>query len=283
MKCSLCDSDNIKANIYILPLELKNKTIETNVFRCNSCGTHFRDVDYSSQELKEHFDVASYTLLQYEKKWKQMRKLFFLDLLSKVENSLGRLDSKKLLDVGCSYGHMMEIFKNNGGFTVCGVEINDVIRQRLTNNGYKVFKDIEELSGDKFNVIALIDSLYYFNAPVPLLKKIYSLLDDNGLLLIRVTNRAWIANLYCLLGMRVPEIVMGDAKYSVSYKGMKELFRRTGFAIEKVFVTEKGKQAGSVKKWLFYKFTQFISESGIVKISPGLIFLCRKREDLREK
>ena len=180
---------------------------------------------------------------------------------------------------------MMEIFKDKGGFDVYGVEINDALRQRLMNEGYKVFKDINELqdNGSSFNAITLIDSLYYFNEPVPLLKKIYSLLDDKGVLLIRVTNRVWIANLYCLMGVRVPGIAMGDAKYSYSYQGMKELLHKTGFAIEKTFVTEKGKQADSMRKRLFYKFTQLVSETGIVKISPGLIFLCRKREDLSTK
>ena len=176
---------------------------------------------------------------------------------------------------------MMEIFKDKGAFNVYGVEINDVIRQRLINKGYKIFKNIEEIqNNDKFNAITLIDSLYYFNEPVPLLKKICSLLDDKGVLLIRVTNRVWIANLYCLMGMRVPGIAMGDAKYSYSYQGMKELLHKTGFALEKTFVTEKGKQADSMRKGLFYKFTQLVSETGIVKISPGLIFLCRKRGDL---
>ena len=277
MKCPICSGICIDENSYAFSLNLGNsKTIETNVHRCRGCGVHFRDVDYSSEEIQSHFDVACYTSQKHEKLYEEWRQQYFLYLMTEILREL-RSPHRKLLDIGCSYGHMMKIFKENGEFDVCGIEIHKDLRARLADKGYNVFKSIKEISGITFSVISLIDTLFYFQQPLDLLIDVYKLLDDDGVLLIRVRNTAWIANLCCRLGITVPSVCMRDAKYSFTYRSLEYLLDQAGFVISKVICAERGKSMPLGLAWLFYRFTELISKIGIARITPGLLITSRKK------
>ena len=243
---------------------------------CGNCGVHFRNVNFNSEKIKTHYDVVGYVLPSTEDHYRKQRSNYFLWLHEVANSYLNTAPNKKLLDIGCAYGHMMQIFREQGDYDVYGVELNANLRLKLTKDGYKVFGNIEEISSPKFDVITLIDSLYYFEEPGYLMRHLNSLLSNDGILLIRVTNRAWLANLFYKFGLRVPYIFMGDAKYSYTLKGMQCLLKNNGFLVEKLIVTEKGKSVPFGKKLVFYKATQFLSKIGPIKISPGLIFVCRK-------
>jgi len=275
MKCSICESNNIKENLYTLPFLIEGGFIDTNICVCSNCGIHFRNIDFNSEKIKKHYDVASYVLPSYEETYKNQRKDFFI-WLHEVANSYVTRSNKKLLDIGCSYGHMMQIFKEQGHYDVYGLELNANLREKLSTDGYKVFGNLEEISDSKFDVITLIDSLYCFEEPYHLMKHLNTLLSDDGILIIRITNRAWLASLFYKLGLKVPYIFMGDAKYSYTLKAMQLLLQKNGFLIEKVITTEKGKSIKFGIKTLFYKVTEILSKIPKIKISPGLIFICRK-------
>jgi len=130
MECSICTSDNVQAGAYAIPFDLGvNGRIDTHVHRCRSCGVHFRDIDFDSPEVGGHFDVVGYVRNTNRDVQRKAREHFFRYLLAQAARQLGTTRGKRLLDVGCSHGHMMSLFETEGGFSVCGVERNAGLRE----------------------------------------------------------------------------------------------------------------------------------------------------------
>ena len=278
MKCPICGKIRIRTNIYTLPFYIEGNSIESNVHKCNNCGVHFREIDFTAKKIKTHFDVTSYMLPENEKHYKESREYFFRYILMIAESYQQDLSNKLLLDIGCSYGDLMKIFLDIGKYNVFGVEINESMRKRLKAKGFKVFDNIVNIPQiERYDLITSIDSLYYFESPVEAIRKFHIILKNNGLLLIRITNRAWITEIFIKLKLKVPYGLMGDAKYSFTYRAMKELLLSNGFRIERLITSEKGKKHSSLGRRLFYWVTQFNGKFRI-PISPGLILVCRKEQ-----
>jgi len=60
MNCPVCEEENIENDVYQLPLAVKNDSLITSVSICRNCGLHFRNIDYTSSRVKEHFDIVGY-------------------------------------------------------------------------------------------------------------------------------------------------------------------------------------------------------------------------------
>lgn len=262
--------------MYTMPLRTADGSIETPISICRNCGLHFRDVDYASTSVKTHFNVVDYVLDKGEEHYRSSREPFFFALMRIVESFRQATSGDVLLDIGCAYGHMMDVFHDTGHYDVYGVEINSGLRDRLTNRGLKVFETVGDIRETRFDVITMIDSLYYFESPIRIMSDVRERLGDDGLLLLRVTNRAWLADICRRLHLRVPYVFMGDAKYSFTHRAMRELLSRTGFVIERVIASETGKVHSTLKKRIFYGVTALLGKIGIL-ISPGLIYIIRKK------
>ena len=279
MRCPICSSKKVKENVYSSPLTIKEGKINSPITVCSNGGVHYRNINYTSPKVQSHFDVVTYVSDEYEKFYRESREPFFLDLIKEIfiySPSLSDKSRKNFLDIGCSYGHLMDIFKKYR-FDVYGIEINARLRMRLNDKGYKVFRTINDLpKEEKFDVIAMIDSLYYFESPHEILIHLGQFLAKNGLLIIRITNRTWLANIFLNLNMSVPYILMGDAKYSFTPKSIKILVENSGLEIKKIIFGPERKKKQTIKKKLYYIFTELFSQMGIL-ISPGLIYFVGKK------
>jgi SAM-dependent methyltransferase len=90
-----------------------------------------------------------------------------------------------ILDIGCGTGHYLYKFKEYGFTNLLGVDpfINETINYK---NGLTIKKtNISEIDGS-WDVIMLHHSLEHMENQVETLKKITSLLKDNGICLIRI-------------------------------------------------------------------------------------------------
>jgi len=191
--------------------------------------------------VKERFDIASYVSEDAEDRYSNARKLYFCNLFKIVESYRYDTAVKAVLDVGCSYGHLMDLFLVQDNYAVYDIEINEFLRKKLRDKDYKIFESLQNIMETKFDIILMIDCLYYFENQVDTINYVRENLNENGLLIIRVTNRAWLANLVTKTGFRVPYILMGDSKYPYTYKEMNILLGSNGFYVEKVIFKEKGK------------------------------------------
>lgn len=251
-------------------------TITTNIARCNDCGTWFRTIDPSHPELITHFDVASYTQEKNEQSlWKSRRGFFqYLYAICEAARPTSGAPSN-ILDFGCAYGHMLDVFAEHG-FVTHGIEIVSDLRDQCRERGHRMYCSIDELpAAQAFNVVALIDSLYCTNDPSEILHKLHSHLTQDGVLLLRIANRAPFLNLFHFLRRPITSSLIGDSKFIFSFRGLERLCARTGYAIEQIILHERGKRTKCGPKALYYLVSPIISRLVRQPITPGIILVCR--------
>lgn len=148
----------------------------------------------------------------------------------------------------------------------------------LKNKGLTIFESIENLTeGKEYDVISLIDSLYYCKEPINLIRGLYKKTRQNGLIILRITNRNWLAKLKKFIFRKEIGLALGDATISYSKKSISYLLEKNGFKILKITSIEKGKSIATMTK-IFYILTSILSILTIGKInfSPGLIIIAKK-------
>lgn len=281
MICRLC-GNNQTALIGNLPFYMEGKDVITEIYKCNSCGCYWRNF-LNLCKFEEHFEIASYTNIELESKWWLKRHLYFQNLAQLIIScSDSNWKRMNVLDVGCSYGHFMEILSKSG-YKCSGVEIVDHLRKSLEKKGkFTLYKNIFEIPKKlKFDVITLIDSLYYFDDPVSALHSLNKLLNPTGIMVIRISNRTTILNFYSLfLKNRISNKIFGDQLFAFSDKSIKLMLKKCDLTIQFFFLKEPGKQ--SHESWLvnlYYNITPFFSNITGIKLSPGIIYICKKNSE----
>ena len=190
----------------ILPecLLCKNKCLEQisihnvfgeNIYYCSECGFGFcwpmpddntlRDYYlkeyYRNQE--EKFSSYFYVLKSYKYAWSRFQ------YLSKfIQKNI------RVLDIGCSFGSLLEYFQDMGA-EVFGTEAS---RQPINNISSKLdgrikegFDFFREYPSEQFDLIILSHVLEHFNNPYNL-DKCCNMLKENGLLFVEVPNEGRI-------------------------------------------------------------------------------------------
>ena len=144
-----------------------------------------------------------------------------------------------------------------------------------------------QLSEKRFDVITFVDSFYYFEDPFETLQRCHRLLKPGGELLIRVTNRNRMAQIYRLVcfvkfrGKDVPEMpfwTTDDAISCHSRRSLTKLMNKTGFRIIGLTCLEKGKKVESLGLRAFYQLTSVLTQVtyGHICLTPGIICLATR-------
>jgi SAM-dependent methyltransferase len=287
INCKICGSEALQ-KIASLPLETADKIITSEITKCLVCGTFSSALDYSDSEVQSHFELASYTDVKFEKHYLESKRPLFQAILQQIKSLIYLSPNKATcLDIGSSYGHMLDLFKSNG-ITVQGVEIVDRLREDLKKRGYQIYKSISEVPEENvYDIITFIDSFIYLEDPVKTLTELRPHLRDNGILVIRIPNRTPFLNMARLLRMPIKTSLFLDSKHNFSLKGMRIIFEKTGFKLMKVVAKEKGKKPIVDVKGEKMPFSKIIYGhiSNILCsvlgtrisaiLSPGLLFFCK--------
>jgi SAM-dependent methyltransferase len=249
----------------------------TPLLRCKYCGAVCRCLD--KDDPRGHCDVASYTDPAFEEAYRRQRTRFFRGLISLVARET-REFPKSCLDFGCSYGHLLLLLRDMGCETY-GIEQCDQARKMCQRHGFHVYPSVDELDGSlQFDLITLIDSLYYVSDPRLLLSDLRKRLTDNGRMLIRIANRNWILNSLNRLGRREYFASwLGDATIGYTRRTLDVLLRNTGYRIVGTHYWEPGKQHSDLLRRMFYLTSSVITSAslGSVVISPGITVIAAKQ------
>jgi SAM-dependent methyltransferase len=232
----------------------------------------------SPSEVLAHCGVASYTRPEAAFAIFLQRAEFLRSLTSLAEKELGRRP-RTSLDVGCSYGHLLALLEASGCQAV-GTETCEATRNHAKDQGFSVFKSVEELPPARFELITLVDSLYYFVEPRPLPSALRDRLTDDGRLLIRVANRNWIAILAKHLMHRQDfGGWLGDASVFYSLSSVRRLLEETGYRIRGVRYWESGKVNLPTPTRVFYWASYVLTalSFGRLVLSPGITVVASKR------
>jgi SAM-dependent methyltransferase len=229
-------------------------------------------------EIKAHFEIAPYVHVSNAGKWKEMRRMYF-DYLAQEINKVRPLTSDtKVLDIGCSFGHLLESFQLLNA-RCYGVEIVDSTREYAiaSHPDFKIFESLASIPDYyNFDIVTMIDVLYYLDDPLDYMISLNARLEESGLLLLRVTNRAWLISLLRKLNISLKYDYFSDAKYLFTDNTMRLLLQKSGFIILKSFSTEKGKKFFDLSRFLFYKFSPI---SRLLGFNPTLFIACTSAYD----
>jgi hypothetical protein len=120
--------------------------VASNMMLCPLCGTINRDIDPSSEQLRSHFDVASYTRDSNEPHARDARLPFFRWLIEIFEGTrgTGTIRNGRFLDVGSAYGHLLEAIRNAGGYADA-VETVARLREQIQSRGFSAYSTLDDV------------------------------------------------------------------------------------------------------------------------------------------
>jgi len=176
--CSLCSDTNYRV------LFVKNGL---DFVRCNSCG-----FVYVNPRLKEDKILEGYSDSEYAESNRIWKKVLLDDKQHSFNDNaytflLDRLKEKKpnggkLLDVGCSIGHFMEIAQKYG-YSTEGVELEPDAREEAEKKGFIVHDSLLEnlqFSEGSFDIVSLLGLIEHLPNPVNFMKEVNRILPKNG-------------------------------------------------------------------------------------------------------
>lgn len=203
---------------------------EFSLFRCDKCGLVFVHPQPSDSQLTSYYDEQYYNRpprLGWLSAWLHQR-----THISRAKRIATALPAGRILDVGCGPGHMLAALQDLG-WEVEGLEVSEqaasVARERY---GLPMHVgSMADLVGTSygFDVITMWDVLEHVRDPNRVVEGVYSLLNGNGMLIIRVPN---IGSLEARLfnkhwtGLDVPRHL-----YHFSERSLSQLLSRRGFRI----------------------------------------------------
>lgn len=136
----------------------------------------------------------------------------------------------RVLDVGCSNGVFLDIFREKGWET-WGVEPSGS-GSAAKNKGHKIIKDTFEkakLQEDYFDLIILNHTLEHLDNPLQVLTKIYKLLKYDGVLFVDVPNAGGLGAK--LLGKCWPYRLPLEHKWQFTKQSLTVFLEKSGFKI----------------------------------------------------
>lgn len=274
MICGACGS-MAEESAGAIPFYLKSGSIQTALWKCQYCGTYMRDVDYENPSIREHFDVTSYTDPSTEQHWRTLRTGLFKYVIELAGNHLARaLPGSRTLDFGTAFGILLELLRDAGARPE-GVEVVPTLRELGRSRGLVVHEDLHTLPSRAYDLITAIDSFYYSNDPHATLLRFNELLTPEGVLILRLTNRTWYFDLVRSLGRGISPRRFDDIKFNYSIDGAARLLERSGFNIERVYWSDKGRGDLRPLAYLYYKCSPFLANYLSLRISPGMIIVAR--------
>ena len=148
------------------------------------------------------YDIKSfsdaYDKMRYENKGMNANDLVEIPNFRKL---IPDLNNKKVLDLGCGYGEKDIYCKELGAKEVLGIDISEhMLKIALDNNKdkditYKLMamEDIDKLE-EKFDVVISSLAIHYVKDYDKLIKDIYNLLNEDGILIFSIDHPLRIAN-----------------------------------------------------------------------------------------
>lgn len=158
------------------------------------------------------------------------------------------LRSKKILDLGCGAGRL-SLFASKYANEVLGIDyVEKAISfatnfAKITNRNNVKFTvaDLDDFSGEKFDVILISDVLQHVDKPLQTLKKSHKLLKNNGIVIISIPNfnnfrgHVWLTlqSLFNLpMSLTDTYQITSEEMNRLSIKSEFDIIKTTGYSYE---------------------------------------------------
>jgi 2-polyprenyl-3-methyl-5-hydroxy-6-metoxy-1,4-benzoquinol methylase len=234
--CLLCNANNSK--------KIYSERGSLGIVECKDCGliyttprpketeqNYFGDATVFYQEAEFIFKGKKihHRDKNYEYELEQIKKL---------------KPAGKLLDIGTNMGFFLRKARD-AGFDVEGVEPSPSLAKIATAEfGLKIknsFFSKELFPAKSFDVATMIDVFEHVTSPVPILKDVYEVLKDDGILCIKVPNGNYNKlklSLAKMLGREQQHDLFNSYEHVAHYTptSMKKMLTKAGFKLRKAIV-----------------------------------------------
>lgn len=216
-------------------------------------------MDYQKIYNKDYFSGKNSFF--YKLGYGNFQKFYFDNLFKPLKSYINKMESKKVLDVGCAYGFMLERFPDS--FEKFGVDISEyaigVAKKRLPSASFTVsnVENILSFQDDTFDIIICNDVLGHLENPTAALENIKKVLKKDGILYINTPN---------LNSFRKKVLGFADKmEHHISlftHKDLLSLLEKVGFKME--------------KHWTYINFTYFFFVKFNSNTGTESAFICTK-------
>ena len=169
-------------------LAIKYDTRPIKIASCKNCFLCFSSEQMSQSEINAYYreDFSS----ERHRKGQIINALVNSYLIG--ANDI-QLYEKKILDVGCGYGYLIQELKKKSKYSslICGVEISDVERsqaQELLGNSSTIFSHLDRIEDESFDIVTCFEVLEHVKDPLSFVNLLHRKLRDGGLLVMLTDN-----------------------------------------------------------------------------------------------
>jgi 2-polyprenyl-3-methyl-5-hydroxy-6-metoxy-1,4-benzoquinol methylase len=211
-KCAICKGEDFN---FLFDINGKK------IIECSNCSLS-KTADFKFPDYQKYHGDDVYK--KYEKHFVNFYIKRF-DIISKFVSKIGAV-----LDIGCSRGTFLEIFKN-AGWEAWGIESSGSAKF-AKRRGIKVFKKrFEDVSLPEkyFDLVILNHTLEHVENPVEVLSKIKRILKNDGLVFVDVPNFGSLSAK--ILKSKWPYILPEEHIHHFSQKSIKMLFDSCGYKV----------------------------------------------------
>lgn len=210
VKC-LCGEDRAKP---IATIHLANGC-EARIVACQRCGLRYLNPRPDKEFLKWMYKEEYYASViddrdEWEEKthrheiWRERIHLYRLKPILKMKDMPG---FRRLLDIGTGAGYFLKLAKDKG-FDVTGIEVSERASEFAKKNYGISVLNISELENagfedGSFDVVTLCHVIEHLPSPENVLKEIYRILQDRGMLLIVTPNYRTVTTVLSTLNRRL--------------------------------------------------------------------------------
>jgi len=229
VNCPACDSSDY--SVWMLDGK------DTRYVKCKSCGTIYASpraswssrYNWLDQEFAYGDNAIENALIRQE------GLSYEAEIIKRYSNS------GKLLDIGCDLGDFFSCF-NQSEWKFFGIEVSpsaaEYIRQHYPAEIFTGLLNQTSLKDNNFDVVTMLDTLFYVDYPKADFKEIFRILKPGGYFAVEMPGLNYqmlrSRGLLCWLIDRQWTRLCTDSSYICwfSPKGLKKLFTTTGFVVD---------------------------------------------------
>lgn len=168
-----------------------------SILECPACLLQFQHPLPGPEQIKAMYGPGYYgqeNEFQYEDERRHLKYYRFVweKRIQKLSKNLHTTGPRKILDMGCSFGGLLQTAENYG-FEGYGVEISAYAREYAARQmPDRIFETLESAPWKEnfFDAISLIEVIEHLDAPLKTLKQLWHLMKPGGLLLLQTANMA---------------------------------------------------------------------------------------------
>jgi len=218
--CALCGGDDSS----LVDIQRGFRMVE-----CRRCGLVYLNPRPTAESLGQCYQHYLPTDVESIAQWNRMMDPLYRSARRKLIRRFPA--GGRLLDVGCAFGHFLEIM-SNAGWYVEGIELSEPAVATCRRKGLQVQSSTlaaAALPPARFDAVTLFYVLEHVTDPMGGLKKIHAALEPGGLCLVRVPDTTPLVKWLARIGRRSELYDPPYHLFDYSPAVLERMLREAGF------------------------------------------------------